>query len=122
MTTTTATTNSNETLEGGLIVKTILKGTGEVSTVGKKITVNYTGKIPGVDKPFDSSIGKAPFSFTLGTNQVIQGWEMGLVNRTVGSKLELTIPSPLGYGERGFPPVIPQNATLVFDVEILSLS
>jgi len=94
-------------------------GTGSEAAQGKKLTVNYTGRLL-TGAQFDSSVGRAPFTFTLGAGQVIKGWDMGLVGMKVGGKRELVIPSYLGYGDTGQGP-IPPNATLVFDVELLDV-
>jgi FKBP-type peptidyl-prolyl cis-trans isomerase len=101
-------------------------GTGAEATAGKRLTVNYTGWLYDPSKPdnkgqqFDSSVGGAPFSFTLGGN-VIDGWNRGLVGMKVGGKRRLIVPPELAYGAAGFPPAIPGNATLVFDVELLGV-
>lgn len=96
-------------------------GTGEEAKPGKKVTVHYTGWLTD-GKEFDSSkkSGK-PFEFLIGAGQVIQGWERGVVGMKVGGKRKLTIPSQLGYGERGAGGVIPPNATLVFEIELLKV-
>ena len=103
-------------------IKTVHEGTGAVATNGKKVTVNYTGKFAD-GTVFDSSLkpGRTPFEFTLGTGQVIKGWDMGVLGMKVGEKRELTIPYTLGYGETGYPPVIPAKTTLYFDVELLGV-
>lgn len=102
-------------------IEVLKEGTGEVSKVGDTLTVNYTGTLEDGTK-FDSSIGKAPFSFTLGQNRVIQGWEQGMLGMKVGEKRKLTIPSSLGYGANGAAGVIPPNATLIFEVDLLEIN
>jgi FKBP-type peptidyl-prolyl cis-trans isomerase FkpA len=104
-------------------------GTGAEATAGKLITVNYTGwlydanQTDGKGQQFDSSlsVGRVPFPFTLGAGQVIAGWDQGLVGMKVGGKRRLVIPPELAYGAAGRPPTIPGNATLVFDVDLLSV-
>jgi hypothetical protein len=99
----------------------VLKGNGPEAVVGKMVTVHYTGKLTNGTK-FDSSLDRnSPFTFQLGSEQVIPGWEKGVAGMKVGGKRKLTIPSKDGYGERGAPPVIPPNSTLVFDVELLDV-
>ena len=85
--------------------------------------MQYTGSLTN-GKIFDSSRnpGRSAFQFTLGAGQVIKGWDEGLKGVCVGEKLKLTIPSDLGYGARGYPPVIPGGATLIFDVEVVNIS
>jgi peptidylprolyl isomerase/FKBP-type peptidyl-prolyl cis-trans isomerase FkpA len=100
--------------------KEILKeGTGESAKIGDKITVNYAGWLQDGTK-FDSSIGKAPFSFNIGSG-VIEGWSQGLLGAKAGEKLKLTIPPELGYGSQGAGSVIPPNATLIFEIEVLKI-
>ena len=102
-------------------------GTGAEAVTGRSLTVNYSGWLYNPSQPeskgqqFDSSIGRAPFSFQLGVSSVIQGWHQGLVGMRVGGQRRLVIPPELGYGARGNPPAIPSNATLVFDVELLAV-
>ncbi|NBV51350.1 FKBP-type peptidyl-prolyl cis-trans isomerase [bacterium] len=99
----------------------VLKGNGPEAKSGKTVTVHYTGKLLDGTK-FDSSLDRnIPFSFQLGIGQVIAGWDKGVAGMKVGGKRKLTIPAKDGYGERGAPPVIPPNATLVFDVELLDV-
>lgn len=96
-------------------------GTGDVATAGKTTTVHYTGWLEN-GKKFDSSVDRGqPFSFPLGAGRVIQGWDEGVQGMKVGGKRKLTIPSDLGYGPRGAGGVIPSNATLIFDVELLGV-
>lgn len=101
-------------------------GTGTEAVKGKQVTVNYTGWIlEAGDKKgtkFDSSLDrKQPFSFVLGQGMVIRGWDEGVAGMKVGGKRTLMIPSHLGYGVRGAGGVIPPNANLVFEVELLKV-
>jgi FKBP-type peptidyl-prolyl cis-trans isomerase FkpA len=95
-------------------------GTGAEAKSGNKVTVQYTGKLKDGTQ-FDSSVGKAPFSFALGAGNVIKGWDEGVAGMKVGGKRKLIIPSELAYGKRGFPPVIPPDSELTFDVELLQV-
>lgn len=96
-------------------------GTGAECKDGDKVKVHYTGRLLKTNFMFDSSVGKTPFEFTLGKQEVIKGWDQGVVGMKVGGKRKLTIPSKLGYGDNGSPPKIPGKATLVFDVELLEI-
>jgi len=100
-------------------------GTGAEATPGHKVSVHYTGWLYQNDKKgtqFDSSLDRGqPFSFALGAHQVIRGWDEGVAGMKVGGKRTLIIPSALGYGARGAGGVIPPNATLIFDVELLQV-
>lgn len=106
----------------GLEIKKTQEGTGErVVKNGDTIAVHYTGKLTDGTK-FDSSVDRGtPFEFQIGQGMVIAGWEQGLLGMKVGEKRTLTIPSDLGYGSRGAGAVIPPNATLIFDVELISI-
>lgn len=96
-------------------------GSGEVAVAGKTATVHYTGWLEN-GKKFDSSVDRGqPFSFPLGAGRVIKGWDEGVQGMKVGGKRKLTIPPGLGYGSRGAGGVIPPNATLIFDVELLGV-
>jgi FKBP-type peptidyl-prolyl cis-trans isomerase len=104
-----------------LKVEDLQVGTGAEAVAGKKVTVHYTGTLTDGSK-FDSSLDRGrPFDFPLGAGRVIKGWDEGVAGMKVGGKRRLTIPPELGYGARGFPPVIPPNSTLVFEVELLGV-
>jgi len=100
-------------------------GDGAAATAGRKVSVHYTGWLDNKGekgKKFDSSLDRGqPFSFTLGGGQVIKGWDEGVAGVKVGGKRTLVIPPELGYGARGAGGVIPPNATLIFDVELLKV-
>ena len=101
-------------------IEVLTQGQGAESKNGDMITVDYTGMLPD-GKVFDTSVGRAPFTLTLGAGQVIKGWEQGLLGMKVGEKRKLTIPPQLAYGKDGFPGAIPPNATLIFDVELKAI-
>jgi FKBP-type peptidyl-prolyl cis-trans isomerase len=113
-------TGKPTTTSDGLQYWDITVGTGATAKSGQKVTVNYTGWLTN-GKQFDSSVGKKPFNFKLGAEQVIKGWDEGVAGMKVGGKRQLRIPPELGYGSRGFPGAIPPNSTLVFDVELLGV-
>jgi len=109
------------TTESGLQYLDLVVGTGRQAELGDTATVHYTGWLADGRK-FDSSVDrKEPFSFRVGAGQVIKGWDEGVGTMKVGGKRKLTIPPQLGYGTRGAGNVIPPNATLTFDVELLGL-
>jgi FKBP-type peptidyl-prolyl cis-trans isomerase len=96
-------------------------GTGAEAVPGRRVTVHYTGTLLDGSK-FDSSRDRnEPFSFRLGAREVIAGWDEGVKGMKVGGTRELTIPSSMAYGTRGAPPVIPPNAALKFDIELLDV-
>src|SRR5689334_9183806 len=104
-----------------LIKEDIVVGTGAEAKEGDKVKVNYTGRLKKTNFMFDTSVGKKPFDFTIGAGGVIKGWDQGVPGMKVGGKRKLTIPSKLAYGDAGQPPKIPPKATLVFDIELLSV-
>jgi len=111
------------TLPSGLKYQDEVVGTGPEPKAGQQVTVQYTGWLDEggkKGKKFDSSRDRnQPFSFTIGAGQVIQGWDQGVMTMKTGGKRTLIIPPELGYGARGAGGVIPPNATLIFDVELL---
>ncbi|MEJ2573940.1 MAG: FKBP-type peptidyl-prolyl cis-trans isomerase [Gammaproteobacteria bacterium] len=111
-----------------LIKNDVVVGSGEEATAGKTVSVHYTGWLYDESAPehkgkkFDSSRDRGqPFEFRLGAGQVIKGWDQGVAGMKVGGQRTLIIPPELGYGSRGAGRVIPPNATLVFDVELLGV-
>ncbi len=105
-----------------LKIEDLKQGAGTEATEGKNVTVHYVGTLTDGSK-FDSSRDRGKgFSFRLGAGQVIKGWDQGVKGMKIGGLRKLTIPASLGYGDRGFPPVIPPGATLVFEVELLEVT
>lgn len=99
----------------------VIEGGEQVATKGSVVSVNYTGRLTS-GEIFDSSETHGrPIQFVLGAGQVIQGWDEGIEGMKVGEKKTLTIPPEKGYGPNGYPPVIPPNATLIFDVELVGV-
>jgi len=113
---------SEKITDSGLRFEELTDGDGDLAADGHHVSVHYTGWLLGGDQ-FDSSLDRnQPFQFTLGKGMVIRGWDEGVAGMKVGGKRRLTIPPQLGYGARGAGGVIPPNATLVFDVELLAIS
>jgi FKBP-type peptidyl-prolyl cis-trans isomerase len=105
----------------GLQYWDITVGTGDVAKDGSHVKVHYTGWLT-TGKKFDSSVdAHRPFEFTVGKGEVIKGWDEGVTGMKVGGKRQLRIPPELAYGEHGYPGVIPSNATLIFDVQLLGV-
>jgi peptidylprolyl isomerase len=117
-----AATGKTVTTKSGLKYEDIVVGKGPMPRAGQTVLVQYVGTFPDGRK-FDASSdhGSAPFAFTLGAGQVIQGWDEGLSTMRVGGKRKLIVPYTLGYGPQGQPPVIPPKATLLFTVELVGI-
>ena len=112
---------STTTTASGLVIEEINLGEGDEARAGQMVSVHYTGWLTNGTK-FDSSVDRnESFDFPLGRGNVIRGWDEGVAGMKVGGKRKLTIPPDLGYGARGAGGVIPPNATLVFDVELLAV-
>lgn len=104
----------------GLRITDLVVGTGAEASAGQTVVVNYLGTLEN-GKEFDSSYNRGPFSFPLGAGRVIKGWDEGVAGMKVGGKRKLVIPPDLGYGSRGAGGIIPPNATLIFEVELLEV-
>jgi FKBP-type peptidyl-prolyl cis-trans isomerase FkpA len=112
---------TTQTTPSGLVIEDLIAGTGEPATAGQTVSVHYTGWLTNGTQ-FDSSKDRGdPFEFALGARHVIAGWDEGVQGMQVGGTRKLTIPPELGYGARGAGGVIPPNATLVFEVELLEI-
>lgn len=104
-----------------LLIETLTSGNGEACKPGNRVRVHYTGWLTN-GKKFDSSVDRnTPFDFQLGCGEVIPGWDQGVESMKIGEKRKLTIPSDLAYGPIGAGGLIPPNATLVFEVELLEI-
>src|SRR5690349_15298437 len=115
------TTTASARKAGGLQIEDVREGSGTVAQKGNRVSVNYKGTLAN-GQTFDSSYDRnQPFEFKLGSGQVIEGWEKGIVGMKEGGKRILTIPPEQAYGPDGYPPVIPPNATLKFEVELVDV-
>jgi FKBP-type peptidyl-prolyl cis-trans isomerase len=104
-----------------LQIEDLQVGTGAEAKSGQSVSVHYTGTLTN-GKKFDSSRDRNdPFDFQLGAGMVIKGWDQGVAGMKVGGRRKLTIPPELGYGPMGYPPVIPPNSTLIFDIELIEV-
>ena len=104
-----------------LQIEDLQVGTGAEAKSGQSVSVHYTGTLTN-GKKFDSSRDRnATFDFQLGAGMVIKGWDQGVAGMKVGGRRKLTIPPELGYGAGGYPPVIPPNSTLIFDIELVEV-
>jgi peptidylprolyl isomerase len=117
------TTPDTVTTASGLQYIDMVAGTGALPVKGNKVTMNYTGRLTdgtAFDSNVDPKFGHvSPFEFNIGTGQVIKGWDEGIMTMKEGGKRQLIIPGSLAYGQQGYPGLIPPNATLVFDVELV---
>ena len=109
-------------MENRLIIENLVIGEGSEAQDYNKVVVDYTGTLED-GSVFDSSLNpdREPFTFTLGVGSVIKGWDLGVKGMKVGGKRKLTIPSDLGYGDKGAGNLIPPGATLIFEVELLDV-
>ena len=119
-------TKMTTTTDSGLQFQDLVVGAGAQASAGQQVSVHYTGWLQNPDgsagKKFDSSVDRGqPFDFPLGAGRVIRGWDEGVAGMKIGGKRRLIIPAALGYGVRGAGGVIPPNATLIFDVELLGV-
>ncbi|XP_031347914.1 46 kDa FK506-binding nuclear protein-like [Photinus pyralis] len=106
------------TVEGGVVIQDIRVGEGAIAKSGKVVQVYYEGRLKNNNKLFDQSNKGSGFKFRLGKQEVIKGWDVGVVGMKVGGRRRITCPAPMAYGQKGSPPAIPPNATLIFDVEL----
>jgi peptidylprolyl isomerase len=115
-------TTQETTTKSGLTYEDLKVGEGKSPQQGDTLTVHYTGWLKSNDQKFDSSVDRGtPFQFVIGKGQVIPGWDEGVATMKEGGKRKLTIPADLAYGAKGAGGVIPPNATLVFEVELLKV-
>ena len=108
-------------LDSGLGIADLVVGTGDAPVTGQLVRVHYSGWLQSTGERFDSSTGREPIQFQLGTGSVIQGFHQGIDGMRVGGRRQLVVPPELGYGRAGRPPTIPENSTLVFEVELVSV-
>jgi len=113
--------NNKKVLANGLVIEDVKVGTGAPAKSGKKIGMRYIGRLT-TGKVFDKNTSGKPFNFNLGRGEVIKGWDLGIQGMMLGGERKLTIPPALAYGAQGAPPDIPRNATLVFEVKLISLN
>ena len=120
--TSTSASGATAAADGKLGIEDVAVGDGAEAADGDKVKVHYRGTLTDGSEFDSSKKHDRPFDFTIGAHQVIKGWDQGVPGMKVGGKRKLTVPASLGYGERGHPPVIPANATLVFEIELLEVT
>ncbi|XP_054287330.1 39 kDa FK506-binding nuclear protein-like [Macrosteles quadrilineatus] len=107
-----------KTLQGGVTITDVVVGNGSPAKSGSTVTVYYSGKLRDTNKQFDAMTSGRGLTFHIGKGEVIDGWDVGLVGMKVGGKRVITCPPDMAYGAEGYPPKIPSNSTLVFEVEL----
>ncbi|KAF5283557.1 hypothetical protein FQA39_LY17303 [Lamprigera yunnana] len=107
-----------KTLEGGVVIEDLKVGDGSIAKSGKLVQVYYEGRLKQNNKLFDQSNKGAGFKFRIGKQEVIKGWDVGVMGMKIGGRRRITCPPAMAYGPRGSPPAIPPNSTLVFEVEL----
>ncbi|CAH1396518.1 unnamed protein product [Nezara viridula] len=117
-----ATVPVKKTLEGGVIVKDLKVGNGPICKPGRMASVYYVGRLKSNNKVFDETTQGAGFKFRVGRGEVIKGWDVGLSGMKVGGKRLITCPPNMAYGQKGSPPTIPGNSTLMFEVELKAVN
>ncbi len=105
-----------------LQIEDLKVGTGAEAKAGHSVSVHYTGTLTNGSKFYSSRDRNETFDFQLGAGMVIKGWDQGVVGMKVGGRRKLTVPPELGYGAGGYPPVIPPNSILIFDIELIEVS
>lgn len=113
---------TKKTLEGGVVVKELKVGNGPVCKPGRMVSVYYVGRLKSNNKVFDQTTQGAGFKFRVGRGEVIKGWDVGLSGMKVGGKRLITCPPNMAYGQKGSPPTIPGNSTLMFEVELKAVN
>lgn len=113
-----ASPQQKRTVEGGVVVQDLRIGEGAIAKSGKVVQVYYEGRLKQNNKLFDQSTKGSGFKFRLGKQEVIKGWDVGVVGMKVGGRRRITCPPTMAYGQKGSPPAIPPNAALVFEVEL----
>ncbi|KAJ8943574.1 hypothetical protein NQ318_008278 [Aromia moschata] len=115
-------TSRKKTVQGGVIIEDLKEGQGNPAKNGKFVSVYYEGRLKQNNKVFDATTKGNGFSFRLGSGEVIKGWDVGVLGMKPGGKRRITCPPSMAYGQKGSPPAIPPNSTLVFEVELKKIS
>ncbi|KAF5301603.1 hypothetical protein FQR65_LT08908 [Abscondita terminalis] len=112
---------NKKTLEGGVIIQDLKVGDGNIAKSGRMVQVYYEGRLKQNNKLFDQTNKGAGFKFRLGKQEVIKGWDIGVVGMKIGGRRRIICPPAMAYGQKGSPPAIPPNSTLVFEVELKNI-